>query len=510
MKKLFIVVLMFLLTFGVAHAQLGNLGNKLKKGINALTEEVNKSSSSQSQSSSQTPPAQKPATTQTYQSPQSAPSAPASAPVGLDEFTPANIPANALYVTIDRGSARGTGAKESPLKDVQRAIDLAPNGGVVCIAEGNYLGNLDRGWIEIKGKYVSLVGGFNSDFTERDPQKYVTRIQPTIQQRGTIGMGLLMLECTSNMAATMVIDGISFDLGNYLEYCPADPTDPRWGCPEGCETGRVKPISEPPNSAIRSIGGNFSGNLAIRNCMFLNSSFYGILLMHKGGNWQIYNNVFVSNIYASCEVNGALNQTTNAHKCKVDFHHNTVLFSWCATKEMEDMGYGYRMRNGVDHDVHHNIFGCSNLSAIDNAWDDSTLPADKRKITSAWDNLFFMNKGDITIPGTSGGQWLFVPAKRFDEVMSLVKYENNRELPGTSNFKELIDQPYLKGFANLKVMTTSSYDPNSAANLYREAHGLNKQGTSTTRVSMYGNRYSFDKALVFFGAEEGYGAQKFK
>ena len=121
-----------------------------------------------------------------------------------------------------------------------------------------------------------------------------------------------------------------------------------------------------------------------------------------------------------------------------------------------------------------------------------------------------MNKGDITIPGTSGGQWLFVPAKRFDEVMSLVKYENNRELPSTSNFKDLIDPAYLKGFANLKIMTTSSYDPNSAANLYREAHGLNKQGTSTTRVSMYGNRYDFDQALVFFGAEEGYGAQKIK
>ena len=504
MKRVVLMILATFLTFGVANAQL-KLGDKLKKGLNALTEEVEKASSN-NQQSTPTPP-QKPAQTASVQQAAAVSSTPSE---GFDEFSASNIPANALYVTIDRGSARGTGTKDSPLKDIQRAIDLAPNGGVVCVAEGNYLGNLDRGWIEIKGKYVSIIGGFNADFTDRDPQKYVTRIQPTVQQRGTIGMGLLMLECISDMSASMVIDGISFDLGNYLEYCPADPTDPRWGCPEGCKTGRVKPISEPPNTAIRSIGGNFSGNLTIRNCMFLNSSFYGILLMHKGGNWEIYNNVFVSNIYASCEVNGALNQTTNAHKCTVDFHHNTVLFSWCATKEMEDMSYGYRMRNGVDHDVHHNIFGCSNLSAIDNGWDDSTLPADKRKITSAWDNLFFMNKGDITIPGTSGGQWLFVPAKRFDEVMSLVKYENNRELPSTSNFKDLIDPAYLKGFANLKIMTTSSYDPNSAANLYREAHGLNKQGTSTTRVSMYGNRYDFDQALVFFGAEEGYGAQKIK
>lgn len=506
MKKILIVVLTTFLTFGAAHAQIGKLGSKLKKGLNALTEEVEKATSTQNQQSSQSS-AQKPAPASTPTQSQQAP-APSGNVSILDEFTPANIPSNALFVTLERGSARGTGTKEAPLKDIQKAIDMAPDGGMVCIAEGNYLGTLDRGWIQIKGKYVSLVGGFNHDFTERDPQKYVTRIQPSIQQRGTIGMGLLLLETTTNMTTPMAIDGICFDLGNYLEYCPADPTDERWGCPEGCETGRVKPISEPPNSAIRSIGGKFAGQLTIRNCMFTNSSFYGILLISMGGDWKIYNNVFVSNIYASCEVNGGLNQSVSAHKSTVEFHHNTVLFSWCATKEMEDMGYGYRMRNGVDHDIHHNIFGCNNLSAIDGGWDDSTLPADKRKITSAYDNLFFMNKGDITLAGTSGGQWLFVPAKRFDEVMSLVKYEGNKELPGTSNFKDLIDQPYLKGFANLKIMTTSSYDPNSAANLYREAHGLNKQGTSTTRVSMYGNRYALEKALVFFGAEEGYGAQK--
>ncbi|MBQ5582809.1 MAG: hypothetical protein IIU68_05595, partial [Bacteroidales bacterium] len=392
MKKVLLVVIATLFTFASANAQFENLGGRLKEGLKKAVEKgvesaINKAVPS-STSSATTAPTTAPAAV-----------APSSNAVA-STISVQDIPANALYVTLERGSARGTGSKDSPLKDIQRAIDLAPNGGVVCIAEGNYLGTMDRGWIEIRGKYVSLLGGFNADFTERNPQKYVTRIQPTIQQRGTIGMGLLMLECTSDMSQSMVIDGLSFDLGNYLEYCIADPSDPRWGCPEGCETGRVKPISEAPNSAIRSIGGNFSGNLAIRNCMFLNSSFYGILLMHKGGNWEINNNVFVSNIYCSCEVNGALNQDNNAHKSTVDFHHNTVLFSWCATKEMEDMGYGYRMRNGVDHNVHHNIFGCSNLGAIDNAWDDSTLPAEKRKIVSAWENLFFMNKGDMTIPGT--------------------------------------------------------------------------------------------------------------
>ena len=206
MKRVVLMILATFLTFGVANAQL-KLGDKLKKGLNALTEEVEKTSS-KNQQSTPTPP-QKPAQTAPVQQPAAVSSTPSE---GFDEFSASNIPANALYVTIDRGSARGTGTKDSPLKDIQRAIDLAPNGGVVCVAEGNYLGNLDRGWMEIKGKYVSIIGGFNADFTDRDPQKYVTRIQPTVQQRGTIGMGLLMLECTSNMAASMVIDGISFDL----------------------------------------------------------------------------------------------------------------------------------------------------------------------------------------------------------------------------------------------------------------------------------------------------------
>lgn len=414
---------------------------------------------------------------------------------------------NALYVSKERGSARAEGTKDAPMKDIQKAIDKAANGDVIRVAQGNYLGNLDRGWIEMKGKYVSLEGGWNDDFSERNPVKYITRIQPSMEQKGTIGMGLLMIESTSDKNSQIIIDGIFFDLGLVHAYKPADPSDDRNGCPEGCETGRIWPVTEKPNKTIRLIGGKMAGKLVIRNCMFLNASFNAIIMTNMGGDWEIYNNVFVSNLYASCEINGGLNQNTGAHQSTVDFHHNTVLFSWPTTKEMESMGYGYRFKNGADHNVHHNIFGCNNYGALDGGWDDSNLPADKRKICSAYDNLFFMNRGDLVMAGNSGGKWLYVPGKRFDEVEMLTKYENNRELPGTSKFKDVIDQAYLKGYASLEIITTESYDPNSAANLFREAFGLNKQGTMTTRVSMFGNRYNFDKAVQLFGAEPGYGAQ---
>ena len=190
---------------------------------------------------------------------------------------------NIYYVSLEKGSARAEGTQQAPMKDIQKAIDKATNGDLIRIAQGNYLGTLDRGWIEIKGKYVSLEGGWNDDFTERKPTQYITRIQPTVAQRGTIGQGLLMIEAFADKNAQIVIDGIFFDLGLVHEYAKADPTDERFGCPEGCETGRIMPVGNPPNKTIRLIGGKVAGQLVIRNCMFLNASYNGIIMTSLGG-----------------------------------------------------------------------------------------------------------------------------------------------------------------------------------------------------------------------------------
>jgi hypothetical protein len=159
---------------------------------------------------------------------------------------------------------------------------------------------------------------------------------------------------------------------------------------------------------------------------------------------------------------------------------------------MESMGYGYRFSNGADHDVHHNIFGCINFGALDAGCDDSNLPAANRKILSAHDNMFFMNKGDLVMAGSSGGSWLYVPAKRFDEVEKLTKYENNIEMPSDCNLKDLIDPPYLKVMRLwkcflLKVTTLIGGDT------LREAFGQICRERRTS-VTMLGNSTIYDKA----------------
>lgn len=410
-----------------------------------------------------------------------------------------------VYVSMNRGSARGAGTQDSPYRDLQKAIDNAEEGSVVCVAEGNYLGKLDCGYIEIK-KYIKVVGGYSDNFSERNPLQHVTRIQPTKEQNGTNGSrGLFTIDVKGNPNGEVLIDGFLLDLGMQNNYQRADPSDPRCGCCEGCETGRITPGGEVNGLSHQLMKGNTEGRLIVRNCVFANGLYFGLQMTNLGGHWEIYNNVFISNVYAACSVSGAA-AMGKPISASVDFHHNTVLFSWCRTKEMEDMGYGYRYMIGVHGDVHDNIFGCSNLGALDRTHIDSNKAHEADRKTSAYNNMFFMNAADLVLPST-GGKWTLVKAARFDEVDQMAKCEGNIEAPKNSNILKKIDPDYLKGFATLKVVSNTSFDANSAANLYRQVNGMNMQGTSTTRVSMYGNRYDADKALSLFGAESRYGAQ---
>jgi len=132
-----------------------------------------------------------------------------------------------------------------------------------------------------------------------------------------------------------------------------------------------------------------------------------------------------------------------------------------------------------------------------------------KKVTNVYDNLFFMNAADLQLPSKGGGMWTNVACKDFEDVDEAIlpKVEGNREIDAKDAFLKVLDQDYLKGFMNIKTIRSAQYDANSANNQFREAFGMNKQGTETIRVSMYGNRYNFQKAMNLFGAKQGYGAQ---
>ena len=177
-----------------------------------------------------------------------------------------------IYVSVNKGSNRNDGSQSSPLKDLQKAIDEAPEGAVICVAEGNYLGYLDQGWVKVN-KYVSIVGGYSDDFSQRDPIKFRTTMRPGPAQIMTSGnQGVMDIRVVGKRNGVVLVDGIIFDRGQISAYLAPVYDNPVAAAPEGCETGRIVVVGESTEgvptmqpkgmtSAFQLISGETEGNI---------------------------------------------------------------------------------------------------------------------------------------------------------------------------------------------------------------------------------------------------------
>ncbi len=434
-----------------------------------------------------------------------------------------------FYVSATTGSARADGlSPTTAMKDLQKAIDAAQDDDVIYVAEGNYLGNMDRGYLECgkfgnaqndRGKFISIYGGYSTDFSERDVIKHVTKIQPTSQK---FTAPLLNINAKRPYGYTgpdgnVVIDGLVFDFGENNLYCAANVDDERTGTPnEGVLTGRfIEPDGSPAVPKVGYANGNeyalhmdVEGNVRVSNCIFVNCRDYGISALMGKGHMEISNNIFIACRYASCQVKGSV-RDADIEKVSLEFHHNTVLFTWTRTKAFEDMGQGFRFMNGIRTiDVHNNIFGCNSNCGVERVYYESNKAMEAAKISNLYDNYFFANKRDLEI-AAMGASSISVPAARIEEAEQIgPKYEGNVEMPeGNDAFLNAVDKSYLEGFMSLKIMSSQTYNPNSAANQFNRAFGLNQQGSEIVRPSMYCNKYPWEKAKDLFGAVKDYGAQ---
>lgn len=509
MKHLLSLVFSLLILTVPCNAQgLQQLGGALRKGLqNATQKEQKTDNKSQTQTTTQSQ-SQQAAKSQTK----------ASTPaVGMTNN-------GTVYYVSKSGASRGADGltPATAKKDIQAVLNIikekGDDGAIVRVSEGNFLGATNAGYIEISN-WITLEGGWNESFTERDPLKYITCIQPGEDQRGTNGSKALIQTTRAlddvmakQPKGTLIIDGIMLDMGLENFYKPADPSDERFGCPsEAFETGRMEDAIPPQieHAGFHSDGW-IAGNVIIRNCLIANCTQFGLQFGSRCGEVEICNNVFVSNRYAACRISGG---DKNGEASHLNFHHNTIAFSWCRDKYMEDMGYGFEFMTLISADVHHNVFVGNNYAAVarTHALSGPDAPIEAKRITNLYDNYYFLNAADLQLPSKGGGKWTNVKCTDIEDMVdekTLPKAENNLELPVGDPIIEAFDKDYLEAFANLKIISQSSnFNANSASNQFRQAMGMNMQGSETRRVSMYGNRYNFSKALKLFGAKSEYGAQ---
>ena len=231
---------------------------------------------------------------------------------------------------------------------------------------------------------------------------------------------------------------------------------------------------------------------------YWNTTICGLLK----GSLTVDNCAFINNRVTTMDVRGP---DPNAIT-KVNFLNNTVLFVWSYTKDLQSQGFGFRFQPGTSCTLENNIIGLTIFAGLDRTHIDSDANREAKRHDAVKNNIFFLNRiTDLTIPG--GGMLTRVKVEDFDDVEAIAECSGNKSLTDPALFKGKIDEPYLNGFLSVSYKETTSYNPNSAANTFRSAMGMNMTGTMSSSVSMYFNRYPWQKALDVFGAVPGCGAQ---
>ena len=416
-------------------------------------------------------------------------------------------PAADLYVAKDRGDNQNAGTKEAPFKNLEAALKVAKPGDKILVAQGNYFGLRDKGYLEAP-QPVELIGGYAPDFSTRDIVKYPTMVAPNNESAAS-GRKPLLSILNVPAGSHFILDGFIFDRGGQNAYSPKE------GMLEGLG-GRLLYETEKPatgNSTVyeplvcftNKVNAKIEGDITIRNCAFLNGHF-GIQGGCKKGTVKVLNNVFAANTMAAIEIFGTGGKKGPKGPIEkdgqVEIANNTILFTWSRLKDFADMGYGVRVMTMLSYDIHHNLIGCNILTGIDHT----------RGNLNEWvkidNNVIFMNKQAPLLyvePGKSAaGKMERVKIADVGADLGLASCKNNTEAMGAPL---PLHKEYFGAFLNARYQEDSDFDANSPANLLREVHGLPKQGKLVTQVSMFANRYPCENALKLFGAKADAGAQ---
>ncbi len=419
----------------------------------------------------------------------------------------AGVQAKDIYVSKERGDNQNIGTREAPLKNLEAALKKAQPGDRILVAEGNYTGLRDRGYLEAP-QQVILLGGYSPDFARRDILRYPTTVIPG-RESGESGRKPLLSILKVPPGSVFVLDGFIFDRGEQNAYSAKESVIEGLGGrllraterpPDGPAT-----VEEPLVCFSNKVNAKVEGDLVIRNCVFLNGHF-AIQGGFKRGTVSILNNVFVANKMAAVEVYGLGGKKGPRGPIEKDGHveirGNTILFTWSRLKDFADMGYGIRVMTMVSYDIHENIIGGNLLAGIDHT----------RSNRNEWvridNNLFFMNKQAPLLyvePGRSAaGKMERIKTGDMNEDLGLAGCRGNTD---RVTHPIPVHKRYFEGFLQARYSEKENFDPDSPANVLREVMGLPKQGKLITQVNMFANRYPLPDALRLFGALPSYGAQ---
>lgn len=199
---------------------------------------------------------------------------------------------------VRAGESGGDGSREKPFKDPFQAIEKAGRGDRILVAEGEYGGKLKSGkWVIDDKQYLALLGGWNRDFTRRDPWNTPSLLYWPPDSK-TSPQGYL-LEGNGDHTG-LIVDGFVFDRRTLNRY-DAD--------------GFIDLNSSPDNEHLWVS----SPETVIRNCTFVNGAGAAVRM----SNVVTFENNIVANVFSEAiKVSGGFGTRP------AQVRNNTILFVW--------------------------------------------------------------------------------------------------------------------------------------------------------------------------------------
>lgn len=214
----------------------------------------------------------------------------------------APLAAEDIYV---KAGAAGDGSKEAPYGELWKALSKCVRGDVIHVATGTYNGKGGSGAFIVKVPNLTLAGGYNGDFTKRDPFTLFTILERAADYRGDwTGLPEGIIEGKHRTDhSNLTVDGFVLNSKTRNAYKPNGDINPR-----KCWKGTLFHA--------------YSPNIKIRNSILLNPYGDGVYCTWAGKENEISNCFILNTFYTAVSTRSAQKNAV------IKIKNNTIGFVW--------------------------------------------------------------------------------------------------------------------------------------------------------------------------------------
>lgn len=306
------------------------------------------------------------------------------------------------YVSANRGKGK-KGTKEKPAKNIGNLLKKLVAGDTIHVAQGSYLGRSKVGSLIIEVP-VHIIGGYNDDFTKRDPwgahktiltgaNAYGGNFKTTGRlviklDKWNRGKKMEWLRAKKKEKFTVLVDGIIVDNGDRNRY-KSDK--------ELCIIRKASPKAgkgPTPSSAGISVTAPLHGEATVRNCVVMNCApTQGALSVwgSQGSKQLIENNLCINNTGVGLYAHTGYHARKKGDVTEFVIKDNTVVFTSKFDSYGGIGGHAFQLDGATKVVATNNVFAFSDACGVYNPSKSSV-----KELTLAKNWVVGNLKGDMT------------------------------------------------------------------------------------------------------------------